>query len=407
MRARGTTALAAGSGLSGLLAYVFFALTTRALGSEAAAPVSVLWAYWSFASAALTFPLQHWVTRTVQATEGEDAVRRSLARVSGVVLLVSAAGTGAAWVLREPLFGRADPAFPLLVGAVSLGAALVGYVRGVLGGRQRFAWIGASLVAENGVRCLAAGVAIGLGIEEPAAYGTCLLIGYVAAVAWPGVFRLGRAGHAQHGSWAGFLGGAAGGQLAAQAVLTGGPVVLALAGGAPTEVTALFAGLALFRAPYTLAIGTLAPLTSLFTRLVVERRADRLRATRSLLLAAGAVSALLAVVLGWFLGPWLLRLVFGDDVRLAAWVCAVLAVASVLAMVNLVSTVMVMAHGRTSRLLGSWLLAVVPAAVWFPFAPGGALQATVVAFLVVEAVAAVLLVRAEVVATARLQVPAP
>ena len=167
MRARGTTALAVGSGLSGLLAYVFFALTTRALGSEAAAPVSVLWAYWSFASAALTFPLQHWVTRTVQATGGEDAVRRSLARVAGVVLLVSAAGTGAAWALREPLFGRTDLAFPLLVGAVSLGAALVGYVRGVLGGRRRFAWIGASLVAENAVRCLAAGVAIGLGVEQP------------------------------------------------------------------------------------------------------------------------------------------------------------------------------------------------------------------------------------------------
>jgi hypothetical protein len=41
---RDTSALAIGSAASGLLAYVFFALVTRALGSATAAPVSVLWA---------------------------------------------------------------------------------------------------------------------------------------------------------------------------------------------------------------------------------------------------------------------------------------------------------------------------------------------------------------------------
>ena len=48
-----------------------------------------------------------------------------------------------------------------------------------------------------------------------------------------------------------FVAGAAGGSCSARCVLTGGPVLLAPAGGAPAEVTALFAGLALFRAPYT------------------------------------------------------------------------------------------------------------------------------------------------------------
>ena len=55
-RMRDTSALAVGAALSGVLAYVFFALVTQALGSVRAAPVSVLWAYWSFAGAALTFP---------------------------------------------------------------------------------------------------------------------------------------------------------------------------------------------------------------------------------------------------------------------------------------------------------------------------------------------------------------
>ena len=50
-----------------------------------------------------------------------------------------------------------------------------------------------------------------------------------------------------------------------QAVLTGGPVVLALAGGSARDITALFAGLALFRAPYIVALGLVSQLTGRFT----------------------------------------------------------------------------------------------------------------------------------------------
>src|SRR3954469_9205006 len=88
-RNRDTAALAAGSAVSGLLAYVFFALVTRALGAEAAAPVAVLWTYWSFAAAALTFPLQHWVVRAVVAAGGEGPVRRALPSITGLALLVA------------------------------------------------------------------------------------------------------------------------------------------------------------------------------------------------------------------------------------------------------------------------------------------------------------------------------
>ena len=100
-----TSALAVGSVVGGLLAYVFFALVTRALGAEPAAPVSVLWAWWSFAGAALTFPLQHWITRSVTAHGGERAVRRALARVVLVVAGVAAAAGVVSWLARDLLFG--------------------------------------------------------------------------------------------------------------------------------------------------------------------------------------------------------------------------------------------------------------------------------------------------------------
>ena len=57
-------------------------------------------------------------------------------------------------------------------------------------------------------------------------------------------------------------------------------MLLAVAGGAPAEVTALFAGLALFRAPYTLAVGLVAALTGRLTTLVVQGRRAALRRFR-------------------------------------------------------------------------------------------------------------------------------
>src|SRR5687767_7459530 len=104
---RASAALAIGSTASGLLAYALFALVTRGLGADAAAPVSVLWTLWAFAGAAFTFPLQHWITRSV-ASGHEGDVRRASGRVS---LLVAAAALTlglTSWMFRDQLFHRDD-----------------------------------------------------------------------------------------------------------------------------------------------------------------------------------------------------------------------------------------------------------------------------------------------------------
>ena len=395
-RVRHTSALAAGSAVSGLLAYVFFAIVTRALGSTAAAPVSVLWAYWSFAGAALTFPLQHWIARSVSAHGGERSVREPLPGIALVSLAVAVVAGGASWAVRDLLFDSGAPWFPLLVFGVTLGAAVMGMVRGMLTARHRFAALGVGLVAENAVRCVAAAVLMAAGVENPVAYGVCLLVGYVAASIWPSTFRLARTGSGGDGrSPLVFLGGTAGGQTIGQVVLTGGPVVLALAGGSAADVTALFAGLALFRAPYTLALGLVASLTGWFTRLVVERRADHLRRIRRWLVLAAVAGSAGAAVVGAVAGPVLMPLIFGHDIKLSSGLTLVLAVGSTIAMANLVATLLVLAHGRTPGLVRSWLLALVPGVVWFAFGSGSALDRTCWAFLVVEAAAFCVLLREE------------
>ena len=359
---------------------------TRALGAEAAAPVSVLWAYWSFAAAALAFPLQHWAARSVTATGGEHAVRRSLPAVAAAVLILSPVVGLLAWLARDSLFHRGDAWFPILVVLATVGSALTGLVRGMLQARQRFGAVALALVMENLIRCVVSVVLAAAGNHHPGAYGLALVAGYVTALIWPWTLRMSLHGD-DHESPLVLLGGASGGQLLGQVALTGGPVLLALAGGGPTEVTVLFAGLALFRAPYTLAIGMVAQLTARFTTLVVERRSDALHRLRTRLVVTAAVLALLAAPVGAWVGRPILPLVFGDDVEMAGRLCAVLAAASTLAIASLVVTLLLIALGRTGGQVRAWLLAAVPGAAYFVLWQAPVLDRTCWAFLVVEAAA--------------------
>ncbi len=62
--------------------------------------MSVLWTYWAFSGAALTFPVQHWIIRTV-AVEGEGAVRAPPPTLGVVVVAASLALGGLAWLAGD------------------------------------------------------------------------------------------------------------------------------------------------------------------------------------------------------------------------------------------------------------------------------------------------------------------
>jgi O-antigen/teichoic acid export membrane protein len=386
LRLRGPFGLAVGSATGGLLAYVFFALVTRVLGPVEAAPVSVLWVWWGFAGAALTFPLQHWISRTVTAHRGELPLRVLRGRLA-ITVLVLALGSGlVAWLAREALFGRDDPAFPLLVVAVTLGSGLMGVVRGTLTARRRLEAVGASLTAENALRCVGAAALCVGGVDHPTAYGGCLVVGYLAAGLWPSALRFGREGAPPApGSPMALIGGVGLGQLVAQITLTGGPLLLAVAGGAPEEVTALFATLALFRAPYTLAVGLMAALTGRLTSLVVRGRWDALRRIRLALVVVTLGTAAVAAALGDVVGQPLVALVFGEGVELDALPTALVAVGTVFALANLLLTITVMARGRAGGLLRGWSAGLPPGIVLFTVSGLPVVERTCWTFLVVEA----------------------
>jgi O-antigen/teichoic acid export membrane protein len=387
-RRRAPLLLAAGSVVSGVLAYVLFALVTRGLGASAAAPVSVLWTVWALAGAAFTFPLQHWITRCLTAGREQD-VRGSGRRVGVVVAVTAVAAGGLAWVARDRLFHRDDAWFPVLVALVVVGSAAVGVLRGGLAGRGRMAAVAWSLVAENALRCVLVAVLLLAQVDDPVAHGLCLVAGSLVAL-WPGAWRFRAAGEERARSLA-FLGGAATAQLLAQGVLTGGSVALALLGGSPAQVTAMFATLALFRAPYMVVLGTLAQVTHHVTGLVVE---GDLRALRSLargLAVLGAATVALGAVLGLVVGPQLVSAVFGGTVEVAPDIAGVVAAGCALALVNVVLMVGALALDRPGRVAGAWGLAVAAGALVLVPTAFGAAERVALAFLAAEVVATVLL----------------
>jgi O-antigen/teichoic acid export membrane protein len=327
----------------------------------------------------LTVPVQHWIIRSSHTGAGLAAVRRVLPRVTGAVLALAGVVAVISWLAREQVFTSDDVAFPIMAAALTVGAFVVGVVRGRLAGVQRFVATGVAIAAENVLRVLLAVIVVWRA-GGAVGFGLALSAGGLAVLAWPSAFR--------------FPGPAAGGERAsptAQLVLTGGPVVLATIGGGAAEITALFAALALFRAPYLLALGLVTQVTGAFTDLIVGGRHDMVRRIRRLVVGGGVLAAGAAWLFGLTVGPELIRLVFGADVSPAAPIVALVAAATTVGLANLVFTVLLVARGSSGQLTTNWVAAVGVAAAVILASPLPPLPLVAWAFLAAEVTAFVLM----------------
>ena len=381
-RDAGAVALAAASVISGIFAYLFIAIGTRQFGTGDFSGVAQLWTIWFFGSSVLTFPIQHWVIQRLRTDGHGGAVRVVLPRLMLFALGVGLAVVAVTFLVRGDMYGRDDVAYPLVAGAITVGAAAMGLLRGGLAGRSRFLATATALAGENVIRfacglvVVAAGAAVGW-------YGAAIVSGSLVILAWPSALRFD--GPAVPGvSPVAFLGNVGGGTVIAQSILTAGPVVLSLAGGTRDEVTSLFTALALFRAPYIVALGLAIRMTATLTDLVAAgRSADLLRIQRRMIAGGVALMALggLAAAL---VGPGVLRLVFGDEVDLTRAACAGLAVGSLAALATLGLTLVQMTDGAGRRVLRTWATALAVGVVVMVALPLEPLPRVVAAFLASE-----------------------
>jgi O-antigen/teichoic acid export membrane protein len=390
-----TGALGAGTVVSGLLAYAFFAMATRTLGASAAAPVSVLWTYWAMAGAILTFPLQHWTIRLLtRGAEGTLARSRGRIWIGAAVLSVFSALL--AYLARDLLFHDSTVAYPAMVAGITAGATLSGLVRGGLAGRGRFAATGLSMATENLLR-VALGVVVALAGGGAVTFGLVLVLGSFSAFFWPSSLRFDPRGTAAAESISSPLAlasGLAAGSLIAQIVLTGGPVALAALGGTPRQVTSLFAAFAVWRAPYLAVLGVTPRLTPALTRMTLTGDDRRLRSARRWILVVVVGAAGAAFLAGATIVQPLLRAVFGSDVVLDWIPSALIGVGTAAAVGNLVLLLVMLALGTSRPVNRAWLIAAAVVGAVLVAVPLPPLDRVVAAFVIAQITAFALLAAA-------------
>jgi hypothetical protein len=377
----------AGTAINGLAAYAYIAVGTRTYGEVAMAPVAVLWTFWAVSVALFMFPLQHWAIRQISVDGDTGGVAGTVPRLAAVVAGGAGLMTIGAWAASNRLFGSADPGWAILVFFITVGSAFAGLQRGVLSGLGRYYATAANIAGENLLR-LSVGIVVALTTDSVIWFAAVLVLGPLVAVFWPETLRLPfRTGRRQPAL--AFLGGLAGGILIAQVILNAGPVVLQAIGGAEEEVTALFLSLALFRAPYLLALGVATRVTAPLTGLVASGEAGRVRRVVNVVGVGTLGGSVVAGLIGYPLGPWVVDAVFAPATPTSAPVGAALAAGSVLALGGLGLILVLTAVGRTSTIQGSWTAALAAAMAVLGLWPGGELDRVVAAFVGAELVAVV------------------
>ena len=326
----GLTAVALGS-------YGYLVLSARALGHEAYAPLSVLWAVVFLVGPGFFLPIEQEIGRALAG--------RRAAGLGGRPVIVRAAAAGAALLVGLLVIGAAtsqlllDHLFSgeglLLFGwLLSLVGSYVGYVlRGITSGQGRFRAYGRFLAYEACIRlALCAGVAIA-GAETAGPYGLALGLAPLLSVApalWTERGLLEPGPPAPWGEVSTALGALLVGSVASLALVNAGPIAMQLLAteAQEDEVGRFVAGIIVARVPLFLfqavQAALLPKLASMAERGQLDELTDGLR--RLVVVLTGVVAA--GAVGTFAIGTTVLPLVFGSEFDLGRRTLTLLAVGS-------------------------------------------------------------------------------
>lgn len=352
----------------GASAYVFLAVSARALGPVRFASLSVLWVLVYTAGPGLFLPLEQETGRAVAARRARGLGGRPVfARATGLGVGLMVALLLAAIIAREPLLSRLfDREGILLVGLlfsiVGLGAASL--YRGALAGTGRFARYGSQLAIEGGVRLVGC---VGLAVASVSTAGPYgLLVGLSPIAAVLITLRSPRSllDAGPPASWSemsGALGLLLVGSVLSQTLVNAGPVLVKVLATAPEQPVAgaFLASLIVARVPLFLFSAVQAVLLPGLAALASARRHQelwgRLRRMTALVTGLGVVGSL-----GTFaVGPQVVSALFGESFALGRLDLLCLAAASSVYMLAIVwAQGLIALHGHAFAALG-WLTGVV------------------------------------------------
>ncbi len=405
MTSDGTVTMMLGTLTAGLAVYVWQAAGTRTLGSARFSPVASAWTISFLAITILLAPVEQYATRTLAAGPAGRAQLAKALRTIVVVLLSAAIALGVgAFALRHPLF-RGDGGYALVAAAIVLCFAVLAFIRGVLAGQRDFRGYG-KLTALDGLTRLAAGATVLAVSGSPLPLAWTIPLPALVALLW--CRRIPRRIVTDSGSGEGtavghFLATTVGGTAAAQVILAGGPLILALLGASNRAITVLFVTQTVCRGGLLIALPAWARTLPTLTSIAVDR--DRLRLSRiaEAILGCSLAASLVCAALAAAIGPPILSGAFGHTTKPSPFLAATVAAGTVLAIGNLGLNQLLVASVRTHRITIAWWAALVISLGLVAFGPGAALNRVAVGFLVGELVAMVALT----IASSPTRAPAP
>lgn len=383
-RAPGTGHMLAGSLVGAVGAYLFQLIGGRALGTEAFAPISVLWTVFFILATVVLVPLEQYATR--EASLGKRVLRTNLTPILAVTVAAAVAGGTFALVTRTSLFAN-EYIFALQLTLLMVGHSVMLVGKGVLAGHRRFKSVGWILFWES-VSRLAAGVLLLSIVVSADVLGWAMVIAPLTVLGtrfWrhdtpePAPREAGRARS--------FLGAYIAGSAASQLLLAGAPLGVAALGGGPTLISITFVTFTLYRGPLTLIYALQARILPYLVRLS-EEGGTGLRKIAFGVLVGGGLLALLGGAVGYLVGPEVVGLLFGPDFEPDRLVAAMAAGGVVAASTAQVAGQALVAAGGTGKLAASWASGLTVALFVLFLSPLAVDRTVGLAFLLGEATAA-------------------
>lgn len=353
---RGAALLTFGIGLTGLVTFAFFSVSSHALSKREYGHVALLWSVVFMVTPIFYRPIEQLLARTIAERRARDQALAGPLRIAAAIqfalgLLFAALALAFRGPLEQDLFDGNATLYWIMFAAV-LSYAVSFFARGLLAGSQRFGLYGLLVFIESSTRIMfpiavVAGLAggqnaVALGILAGPLVSLFVvplaLVGRVrsartdalgaatpaeqASAAAAGEARLDAAGGATAQEEAQFTLSEGGGFAVAalvimaceQTILNAAPLIAkGTAGGGATAAAVLINILVIARAPMQLFQSVSTSLLPHLSKLRADGDHSTYRRSVRLTLAFIAAAAGFGVVAMAVAGPWLMKLVFGAD----------------------------------------------------------------------------------------------
>lgn len=352
--------------MSGIATYAFFGITSRSLGREDYASVSVLWSLMFAVGNGVMQPLEQEVARAVserRAREvGAGPVIRLAVRIGGLFsLLLVLIALGLHGPLQERLFGD-DPALlaAFVIGLVGFAAGHL--ARGTLSSHGRYRGYATFFGVDGIARVVFAGVLAALGVAVAGPYGFVLGLTPFVAVGFALFRQRGLLVEGPPARWQEIsraLGWLLLGTGSLSLLIQGGTIAIELLASADQEDAAgvFLNGLQVARIPMFLFQAVLASLLPKLSHLAGQGRLDEFRGGLRRLVVAilgvGTVATLAAVVVG----PTVVGVVFGSETVLGARDLGLLSASFIVIMAAICLDQAIIALSGHARMAVGWALA--------------------------------------------------